>query len=547
MKKGIKHGVLALLAVSLVAGVALTGCAKTGGTSSGTNQTFKMIVRSEPPSLDPGLAQDNNSSTVLNGLYEGLTIKTADGDVKPGVAEKWDISKDGLKYTFHLRKDAKWSNGDPIKASDFVFAWRRALDPNMQPPAPYAYQLYYLKGAEEYNAKKTTDPNTIGVKSIDDSTLEVELKAPTPYFLSLTGFYTYFPLNEKHVTAKKDFAAEAANMVTNGPFYLKEWKHNDQLILAKSDTYWDNKSIKLDEVNIKIINDAITELNMFNTGQIDWAGRPTGEFPTDQLPKLKSEGNLKIKGIASTYYYEFNTKAEPFDNVNIRKAFSLAIDRKAIVEKVTLGEEIPAYGLVPPGIKGDKAEYREEVKDNFFKEDAALAKELLTKGMKEKGITQLPPITLIYNKSEAHKKVAEAIVDMWRKTLGVEVKLEVQEFGVYIKNRTSGNFQVARAGWGADYNDPMTYIDLLMTGGGNNNAKYSNAQYDALIKEALSTMDQAKRVKAMGEAEKIMIGEAPVAPIYYYTGKWMQKDYVKNIAIDYKGDIFYNYGFIEKK
>jgi oligopeptide transport system substrate-binding protein len=525
----------------------LAGCASKSG-SGGSEQVFRMILGSEPPSLDPGLAQDNNSSTVLRPIYDGLTTKDDKGEVKGAAAEKWEVSKDGLKYTFNLRKDAKWSNGDPVKASDFVFAWTRALDPAFA--APYAYQLYYIKNAEEYNTKKITDASQLGVKAKDDYTLEVELKAPTPYFESLVSFYTYFPLNEKHVKANPKFAAEASTMVTNGAFLIKEWKHNDSVTLVKNDNYHAAKDIKLATVTMKILNDANTQLQMYNSDEIDWVGRPVGEIPVDKLPSLKADKNfgLQVKGIASTYYYEFNTKQAPFDNAKIRKAFAMAIDRKAIVEKVTLGDQIPAFGFVPPGIKGDSKEFRAEVKDTeYFKEDVAEAKKLLAEGLKEKGLDKLPVVTLIYNTSEGHKKIAEAVVDMWKKNLGAEIKLENQEFGVYIKNRQTGNFQVARAGWGADYNDPMTYIDLLMTGGGNNNSKYSNAEYDKLVKEALSSQDDKKRMEAMAKAEKIMINEMPIIPVYYYTGIWAQKAYVKNVFVDYKGDIDFTRGYIEKK
>ncbi|RKN86909.1 peptide ABC transporter substrate-binding protein [Paenibacillus ginsengarvi] len=551
MVRSIKGSAIVFVTVLLVWTTLLAGCAKksnTGGGAGAAEQKLRMLIASEPPSLDPGLAQDNNSSTVLRPIYDALTRLDEKGEPKPAAAEKWDVSADGLKYTFHLRSNAKWSNGDPVKASDFEYAWKRALDPAMTPPAPYAYQLYYLKNAEEYNTKKMTDASQIGVKAKDDFTLDVELKSPTPYFLSLVSFYTYFPLNEKAVKANPAFAAEANTMVTNGPFLLKEWKHNDSLTLTKNPNYHSAADIKLTEVNMKILNDAGTMLNMYNTNQIDWAGRPTNEFPVDQLPKLKQDKNmnLQIKGIASTYYYEFNTKAEPFDNAKIRKAFSLSIDRKSIVDKITLGDQTPAHGLVPPGIRGETKTFREEVKDDYFKDDVAEAKKLLETGLKEKGYAKLPAVTLIYNKSEAHKKIAEAVVDMWRQNLGVDVKLEVQEFGVYIKNRQNGNFQIARAGWGADYNDPMTYIDLLQTGGGNNNSKYSNPEYDKLIKDTYGTSDQGKRMKTMAQAEKMMIADMPIAPIYYYTGIWAQKPYVKNVFVDYKGDVDFIHGYIEK-
>lgn len=548
MFKGFNKSVIVFMSIVLLMGMVLAACGNDGKSSgAGGDQVFRMILGSEPPSLDPGLAQDNNSSTVLRPIYDGLTRKDENGEVKGAAAEKWEVSKDGLKYTFNLRKDAKWSNGDPVKASDFVFAWKRALDPAFA--APYAYQLYYIKNAEEYNTKKITDANQIGVKAVDDYTLEVELKAPTPYFDSLVSFYTYFPLNEKHVKATPKFAAEANTMVTNGAFTIKEWKHNDSITLAKNESYYGAKDIKLATVNMKILNDANTQLQMYNSGEIDWVGRPVGEIPVDKLPSLKADKTfgLQVKGIASSYYYEFNTKQAPFDNAKIRKAFAMAIDRKSIVEKVTLGDQIPAFGFVPPGIKGEKKTFREEVKDDYFKEDVNEAKKLLEEGLKEKGLTKLPQVTLIYNTSEAHKKIAEAVVDMWKKNLGADIKLENQEFGVYIKNRQTGNFQIARAGWGADYNDPMTYIDLLMTGGGNNNSKYSNAEYDKLVKEAQTTQDDKKRMEAMAKAEKLMVSEMPIIPVYYYTGIWAQKPYVKNVFIDYKGDIDFTKGYIEKK
>ncbi|MDF2714353.1 MAG: peptide-binding protein [Paenibacillus sp.] len=551
MMMGFNKSAIVFMSVVLLMGTLMMACTKkpdTGGAGGAAEQKFRMLLASEPPSLDPGLAQDNNSSTVLRPIYDALTRMDSKGEVQPAAAEKWDVSQDGLKYTFYLRKDAKWSNGDPVKASDFEFAWKRVLNPAMTPPAPYSYQLYYIKNAEEYNTKKITDAAQIGVKAKDDYTLEVELKSPTPYFLSLVSFYTYFPLNEKAVKANPAFAAEANTMVTNGPFILKEWRHNDSLTLEKNAGYHSAKDIRLTQVSMKILNDPGTMLNMYNTNQIDWAGRPTNEFPVDQLPKLKQDKavNLQIKGIASTYYYEFNTKAEPFDNVKLRKAFSMSIDRKAIVEKITLGDQSPAHGLVPPGIRGESKTFREEVKDDYFKDDVAEAKKMLEEGMREKGYSKMPAVTLIYNKSEAHKKIAEAIVDMWRQNLGVDVKLEVQEFGVYIKNRQNGNYQIARAGWGADYNDPMTYIDLVQTGGGNNNSKYSNPEYDKLIREAYSTSDQAKRMKAMAQAEKMMIADMPIAPIYYYTGIWAQKSYVKDVFVDYKGDVNFINGYIEK-
>ena len=543
----VKKGFLALIALVLVMGTVLAGCGKTGGSA---NQVFRMNLSTEPPSLDPGTAQDQTSFTVLVGLYEGLTRMDSTGTPVAGMATKWDVQDNGKKYIFHLRKDAKWTNGDPVTAHDFEYAWKRALDPNLNPPSPYAYQLYYLTNAEEYNSKKA-DASKVGVKATDDYTLEVDLKAPTPYFLSLTSFFTYYPLDEKALKGNDKWASEASTMVTNGPFKLAEWKHNDHIKLVKNDAYYDAKSIKFNEIDMAMVNDPNTELSMYQTDQLDWAGRPDGDIPLDQIPTLKKDPkmNLQIKGIASTYYYEFNTTQPPYNNVNIRKALAMGIERQQLVDNVTKGEQIPAFGFVSGGIKGvgDKT-FRESYDDHqYFKEDATAAKALLAKGLQELNMDKLPPVVLLYNTSEGHKKIAEAIAEMWRKNLGVTVQLKNEEWKVFLKDRTALNYQVARAGWGADYNDPMTFIDMWTSTSGNNDTGFKNADYDALVKDAYSTSDNKKRMDDMAQAEKILVQDNMVVmPIYYYTGIWLQKSYVKNVLIDYAGNMDYTRGSISK-
>jgi oligopeptide transport system substrate-binding protein len=514
--------------------------------TSSTVQTFRMNIGSEPPTLDPGMTQDNVSGTVLNAVMEGLTQVDKDGKVIPGMAEKWTISDDNLTYTFTLRDGIKWSTGDPVTAADFEFAWKRLLDPNKETPAPYAYQVYYLKNAEEYNTKKITDASQIGVKATDEKTLVVQLKSPTAYFLNLLSFYTYYPVSKVNAEKNANFDKEASTLATNGPFLLSEWKHNESISLKKNPAYYAANEIKLNDVQMSMVKDANTEISMYDTDKLDWAGRPVGDIPIDMIPSLKAkpEANLQIKGIATTYYYEFNVTKPPFNNVKIRQAFSMAINRQSIIDNVTLGEQKPAFGFVPFGIKGIDKEFREEVKDNYFTEDLAKAKQLLAEGMSELKLTKLPAIELIHNESEGHKKIATAIADMWKKNLGVEVKVQSQEWGVFLTNRTNLNYQVARAGWGADYNDPMTFMDMWMTGGGNNDTGYTNPEYDALINKGKSSTDPKVRMDSMAAAEKMLIDNATIMPIYYYTGIWMQKPYVKDVFIDYSGEIHFNRGSI---
>ncbi|WP_068616329.1 peptide ABC transporter substrate-binding protein [Paenibacillus tuaregi] len=514
------------------------GNAGSQNTTLAADQTFHINLASEPPTLDPAQSQDNVSSAVLRTLFEGLTRKDKDGNVVPGVAEKWE--QNGKEYTFHIRSDAKWSNGDPVTAKDFEFAWKRVLDPATVPAPPYAYQLYYIKNAQAYNEKKITDANQVGVKAIDDKTLKVTLENETPYFLGLTSFTTYYPVHQS-VKNNPKWATDPSTLVSNGPFKLTNWTTGQSLEVDKSDKYWDAKDITLNKITASIVDQAATEVSSYKSGQLDLAGQPIGEIPTDQIASLKSEtpNELTIKGIASTYYYLFNTTAKPFDNVKIRQAFTKAINRKALIENVTLANQIPAFGLVPPGIKGVDKEYRAENPDSVLgNEDVNQAKTLLAEGLKESGLTKLPKITLIYNTNDNHKKLALAIADMWKQNLGAEVTIQNQEWGVFLQNRRNLNYQVARAGFGADYDDPMTFIDLFTSTSGNNDTGFKNAEYDKLVKEAYANSDNKARNEAMKKAENILIKDNQVIlPIYYYTNIQLVKPYVKDVIVDYAGQL----------
>ncbi|WP_046214743.1 peptide ABC transporter substrate-binding protein [Paenibacillus wulumuqiensis] len=552
-----KKSWLVLMTLVLAFSTLLAACGSGSESGTGTSgqagegtatQDLRINMSAEPPTFDPAQAKDSQTNTALKLMYEGLTRMGADGNPAPGVAEKWDVSEDGLKYTFHLRDNATWNNGEPVTAEDFAYAWEHVLSPDTAPASEYAYQLYYLKNGEAFNTGKIKDFSQVGVKVVDEKTLEVTLENPAPYWLGLTSFYTYYPVNKKNVEANDKWAAKADTMVTNGPFTLTTWTTGQQLAWTKNDKYWDKDNIKLNTITASLVNSGATEYSSYQSGQLDYAGAPTGEIPTDQIPAAKQQfpDQFQAKGIASTYYYEFNNKEKPFDNAKIRKAFAMSINRQAIVDSVTLGGQIPAFGFVPPGIKGQTDEYRAEHKDSYFKEDAAQAKTLLEEGMKEEGYTTLPPITLIYNSSEAHQKIALAIADMWKTNLGVDVKTENQEWSVFLNNRQSGNFQVARAGWTADYNDPMTFMDMWVTGGGNNNAGYANPAYDKLIDDAKATQDSAKRMADMSQAEKMLVeDDMVIMPIYYYTSISLVKPNLKGIVVDFSGAVDFSKAYFE--
>lgn len=546
-----KHG-FTLISVLLALALVAVGCTPKEESGSSEAPVFRMNLATEPPSLDPAQVQDQVSATVVNGLYEGLTRKDEKGDVVPGMAKEWKISDDGKTYTFTIRDDAKWSNGDAVTAGDFEYAWKRALDPNLKPAASaYAYQLYYIKNAEAYNTGADgVTADDVAVKAIDEHTLQVELNSPTPYFLGLMSFTVFFPV---HQSAKDNeaWATDVSTMITNGSFKMSEWKKNNSITLVKDDNYYAKDDVKLTKVVFSEVNDSNTELSMYQTGELDFAGMPTGLIPNEQFPTLKKNNadEFKIQGSASIYYYLFNTTLKPYSNVKVREALSMAINRQDIVDNVTKGGQTPAYGIVPPGIKGEKDDFRTEHSDSaYFKEDITEAKKLLAEGLAEEGLTAMPTVKLTYNTNELHQAVAEAIAEMWSKNLGIKTEVSKQEWGVFLDNRNHLNYDVARGGWGADYNDPMTFIDLFSSKSGNNNTGFAKPEYDALIKEAYSTDDQAKRMAAMSKAEEMVVGkDRAIMPIYYYSTVYMIKPGFKGIFIDYKGDIDYNRGDYEAK
>ncbi|MDQ0113575.1 peptide ABC transporter substrate-binding protein [Paenibacillus harenae] len=555
-----KKTVFSYVTLLLVLTLVLAGCGNQNNNPANPNNSgndggsegqeearaFRLNLHSEPPSLDPALMEDNVSGTIATGIYEGLTRKDESGNTVEGMAESWEISEDGKTYTFKIRSDAKWSNGDPVTANDFEFAWKRALDPAIG--STYAYQFYYIAGAQDYNEGKTTNADAVGVKALDAQTLEVKLNSPTPYFLGLTSFYTYNPV---HQSAKENagWAADAATIIGNGPFKMGEWQHNTSIKLVPNENYYAKDQVKFTSVDFTMIADSATELANYETDQLDYTGKPTGEIPAEQIPVLaeSKKDEFHQVGTASSYYYMFNMEKAPFNNVKVRKALAMAIDRQSIVEDITQAGELPAFGFVPPGIVGVKGDYRDEVKDDFFKEDVEEAKKLLAEGLEELGLSSFPEVKLTYNTNDSHKAIADAIVDMWKTNLGINVGTGNEEWAVFLENRNAMNFDVQRSGWGADYNDPMTYMDMFVTKGGQNNTGFASAEYDALIQKAYASSDQQERIDAMKEAEKILMDQLPILPIYYYSSVYMLKPGFENIYLDYKGDIEYTRGYYVAK
>jgi oligopeptide transport system substrate-binding protein len=552
----LKKNIFALVSSVAVLGTALAGCgggqeaAKPAEQPAGNTQTqapaaapaaekkpqvLRMNLHSEPPTADPGIAEDTTSGAVILATFDGLT--RIGGDEKPheAAAESYTVSDDQLTYTFKIR-DHKWSNGDPVTAKDFEYAWKRALDPKTA--SNYAYQLYYVKNGEKAN-KGEAKLDDVGVKALDDKTLEVKLENPTPFFLELLAFRTYFPVNQKVVEGNEKWAGEAATHVGNGPFKMESWEHKSKMVLVKNDNYWDKDNVKLDKIEFSMVEDENTELSMFENGELDWAGAPMSALPTDAIPALKEQNKITTKPIAGTYWYKFNTEKPPFNNVKIRKAFAFAVDRQGLIDNILQTGQIPATGAVPPSMVLNPNGY---FKDN----DLEAAKKMLEEGMKELGISKLPAITLSYNTSEAHKKIAEAIQDQWKKNLGVDVKLENKEWKVYLEDLHNGNFQVGRMGWLGDFNDPINFLELYKDKmGGNNDTRWENPKYKELLNQSALESDLDKRKQILADAEQVLMDDMPIMPIYFYTQSWVQNPSVKGVQMTGLGDVDWKGAYIE--
>lgn len=505
--------------------------------SMNDEQILDVNIKSEPPSLHPGEANDTFSATVLDQIFEGLTRVDQNGEVTEAMAEEIEVSEDQTTYTFHIRENANWSNGDPVTAEDFEYAWKWILDPK-NADTDYAYQLYPIKNAEDVK-ENGMSMDEVGITVEDEKKLIVELEQPTPYFLELTAFMTYYPLNKNVVEGNKDWSTEASeDYVTNGPFTLKSWQHKDNIVLEKFDDYWDSETVKLETINMHMIEDENTELNMFERGELDRAGAPTGSIPLAAIQSLKEGNRLNISPKSGVFYYMFNTEEEPFTNKNIRKAFAYAIDRQGIIDNITQTEEIPAMALVPSAIfEENEVGY---FKDNNMEE----AKKYLEKGLEELGIDELPEITLSYFTDEENKNISEALQDMWKKNLGVDVILDNEEWQVYLNTMSEGDYQVGRLGWSGDFNDAINFLEIFQKGGGNNYANWENDEYSNLLKESKTESDPDKRYKIMRQAEEIFMEEMPVAPIFFYSNVWVQQENVHDIEVSSLGSVQYKWGWI---
>jgi oligopeptide transport system substrate-binding protein len=508
-----RRGLICLLAG--LSGLTLMGLA----TAAAAETVFRIGNMGEPTSLDPHKLAGTWENRIAGDMFLGLTTEAADGETIPGAAESWEISEDGTLYIFQLREH-QWADGTPVTAVDFEFALKRILSPDST--ARYASLLYPIKNAEAYKTG-AVGAEELGVRAVDERTLEIELASPTPYFLDQLTHYTAFPVPKHLVEGQGDEWVRPGTIIGNGPFRVVEWTPNTQIVAEKNPNFYDADSVRIDRVIYYPDEDRNAVLRRFRAGEIDYAA----DFASEQIDWLKANlpNETRIAPYLGIYYYPINSARAPFDDPRVRQALSMAIDREAITDKVLRTGELPAYSFVPPGTGNYGEPAMVSWKDLPQAEKTAQAKALL----EEAGYGPSNPLrlTLAYNTSENHRKIAVAIQAMWRE-LGVQAELSNSEVKVHYEMLEQNDFDVARAGWIADYNDPQNFLFLLQTSSGRlNYGRYSNPEFDALMDKAARTIDLDERAKVLQRAEAILMEDAATIPIYYYVSKNLVQNYVK--------------------
>lgn len=548
-----KRKIPLLLAATLTVSMLLGACSyqkddgkakgKEAASSSNGKPILNLTEPSEIPSMDASLASDSASSTVLNNTMEGLYRIGEKQKRMPGVAESFEKLDDGKKYIFKLRKDAKWSNGDPVTAKDFVYAWKRAVNPDTK--ATYSYIMFDIKNAEKIH-KRELSPDQLGVKAVDDYTLEVELDNPIPYFVDLTVYPVFYPLNENFVKSQGDkFGLEANTTLYNGPFVMSEWKHERSFQLKKNPSYWDNKTVKIEEINFNIVKDTATNVNLYETNAIDRT-----PLSSEFVDKFRQSSEFKTREENGVAYLRFNQKNQFLHNKNLRKAISMSFDRENIAKVILNNGAIGAYGFVGKDFAEgpNKKDFRDE-NGKLVKTDTKEARKLWEAAKKELGTDKVELSVLNFDDDDS-KKVGEFLKGEIEKNLpGVTIHIKQQPFAQKMKLEDSGEYDISLAVWSPDYPDPISYLDMFVTNGTQNKTGYSNPKYDEFIQKAKTdTKDLQARWNNLLEVEKMLIKEdAVIAPIFQKGSAYVIKDGVKDIIpISYGGKLTYKWASVEK-
>ncbi|GGZ73365.1 oligopeptide ABC transporter substrate-binding protein OppA [Ignatzschineria indica] len=526
MKKGFAKS---LLASALIATMAVSGAVAAEvpeGTKLHKEQKLIRNNGAEPQSLDPHKIEGVPEANLARDQFEGLVNIDLNGEIRPGVAESWE-SDDYRVWRFNLRKDAKWSNGDPVTAEDFVYSWKRLVDPNTASPYASYLQYAHVENVDDIVNGKA-DPDTLGVRALDDHTFEITLSEPIPYIDKLVGHTSTVPVHRATVEKYGNQWTSPKNFVSNGAYKLKDWVVNERIVLERNDQYWDNDKTVIDEVTFLAIPSEVTDVNRYRSGEVDMTNNA---IPVDLFSRLQRDipDEVKISPSLCTYYYEINNEQAPFDDARVRAAVKLALDRDIIANKVMGQGQTPAFGFTPPSTVDMEA-----IEPEWFqltqKERNEKAKQLLA----DAGYGPGNPLsfTLLYNTSEAHRKVAIAAASILKQNAGIEVKLENQEWKTFLDSRHQGNYEVARAGWCADYNEPSSFLNIMLSTSSNNTSHYKSDEFDAAMRKSITAATEDERVKAYQEAERILDEDSALVPIYYYVSPRLVKPYVGGYSVN---------------
>ncbi len=489
-----------------------------GSTTPPAENVFRFNNGAEPETYDPGLAVGQPDGRVARILFEGLVVPDAKTlEPTPAQASRWETSPDGLIYTFHLRPGLVWSDGTPFTARDFVWSWLRVLRPANA--ARYASALYPIANAEEYNKGALKDSTQVGLAAPDDTTLVVHLASPTPYFVFLTQFYPYCPTPRHIVEKYGNQWTRPGKIVSNGPWTLAEWRQQARFVFVKNPRYWDAANVKLDRIEANSVDDLNTSVNLYKAGAIAWT--TSGYIPSNFIPYLRNYADFQHGRYHGVYFYSINVTRKPLDNVWVRRALTWAVDREAIANDLLKRSRYPWGNFTPAGYPG----YEAPPGITFDPEKARgyLAKAGYPGG---KGF---PKVSVMFNSSEDHRRIAEAIQQMWKRELNIDIELSNQEWGSYLQATTSLQYDIARRSWIGDYLDPNTFLGCMVTGDGNNRSGYSNPRYDALLRIASRELDAKKRLAMLSRAEQILLDDSPIIPIYHYSVNDLVKPYVHGI------------------
>lgn len=560
MKRKLALALVAAMVIGSFAGCGSNDTNKNSGKSSsqstdadkkdnagGTGQNLVVETGPDPETIDPALNSALDGGQMIIHAFEGLLIQDENNVIQPGQAESFEVSEDGLTYTFHLRDGLKWSDGTPLTANDFVYSWKRVADPKTA--APYAETM--LSTVKGYEEAINGDVDKLAVSAPDDKTFVVELAAPCLYFDKICAFATMVPVQQATVEANQDaWAIKAETYISNGPFYIKDWVPGSHILMAKNPNYWNADAIKLDTLKFLLMEDSNAAYSAWQSGE----ALMIKDVPIDEVEALQGKEEFHLDPNMGTYYISFNTEKEPFNDPRVREALTLCIDREYVADSIMQGTYTAASNIIGPGISdAEEGSSFQEVTINKYGDhypvgdfDAQVekAKQLLADAGYPNG-EGFPTVEYMTNDASYHKPLAEYLQQEWKEKLGINMDINIVEWSVFTASRRNGDYEIARDGWIMDYDDPSSMLDIFQTGNGNNNGKYSNAELDELLKQARSTVDKAEHYDLLHQAEQHLLENSVMAPVAYYNHFYLQSPSVKNTWHNSNGFWYFMYATIE--